>query len=191
MLCVLTSRYTGAAESQVEKDIRRFAEAENGEQFLATIDQIISANLTPDFWEVTLPDQLSWSGGNVPSMFAYFASLNLLGAKVLFSTMTVHELLDPANAGKKQSMNVITSSPRPTSKEKASKEHREPTRLQMRSLNGLTTSESPTKLQLTTFHNYSPNVFLPTNNSHSVSGMHCPKVGKKWNTTSSCRNAKS
>jgi len=104
MLCVLTSRYTGAAESQVEKDIRRFAEAENGEQFLATIDQIISANLTPDFWEVTLPDQLSWSGGNVPSMFAYFASLNLLGAKVLFSTMTVHELLDPANAGKKQSI---------------------------------------------------------------------------------------
>lgn len=104
MMCVLTSRYTGSPESQVEKDIRRFAEAESGEQFIATIDQIIAANLTQDFWEVTLPDLLSWSGGYIPSMFAYFASLNLLGAKVLFSSMTVHELLDPANAGKKQAI---------------------------------------------------------------------------------------
>lgn len=101
MMCVLTSRYTGSPESQVEKDIRRFAEAADGEQFLATIDQVIDANLTPDFWELTLPELLSWSGGYVPSMFAYFASLNLLGAKVLFSNMTVHELLDPANTGKK------------------------------------------------------------------------------------------
>ncbi len=104
MMCVLTSRYTGSPESQVEKDIRRFAEATNGEQFLATIDQIIDSNLTPDFWDLTLPDLLSWSGGYIPSMFAYFASLNLLGAKVLFSNMTVHELLDPTNTGKKQAM---------------------------------------------------------------------------------------
>lgn len=101
MMCVLTSRYTGSPESQVEKDIRRFGEAANGEQFLATIDQIIENNLTPDFWELTLPDLLGWSGGYIPSMFAYFASLNLLGAKVLFSNMTVHQLLDPATTGKK------------------------------------------------------------------------------------------
>ena len=104
MMCVLTSRYTGSPESQVEKDIRRFGEASTGEQFLATIDQIIAANLTDDYWQTTLPEQLSWSGGNIPAMFAYYASLNLLGAKVLFSTMTVHELLDPANAGKKQAI---------------------------------------------------------------------------------------
>ena len=104
MMCVLTCRYTGSPESQVEKDIRRFGEASTGEQFLATIDQIIAANLTDDYWQTTLPEQLSWSGGNIPAMFAYYASLNLLGAKVLFSTMTVHELLDPANAGKKQAI---------------------------------------------------------------------------------------
>ena len=104
MMCVLTSRYTGSPESQVEKDIRRFAEATNGEQFLATIDQIIAANLTNDYWDVALPDLLRWSGGNVPAMFVYFAALNLLGAKVLFSSLTVHELLDPANSGKKKAI---------------------------------------------------------------------------------------
>jgi hypothetical protein len=103
MMCVLTSRYTGAAESQVEKDIRRFADADSGEQFLATIDQVIEANLTEDFWGVTLPDLLAFSGGYIPAMFAYHASLNLLGAKVLFSPMTVHELLDPTQIGKKSS----------------------------------------------------------------------------------------
>ena len=104
LMCVLTSRYTGSPESQVEKDLRRFAEAESGEQFLATLDQVIESQLSNDFWEITLPDQLSWSGGYVPAMFAYYAALNLLGARVLFSNMTVHELLEPTVVSKRQSI---------------------------------------------------------------------------------------
>ena len=103
-MVMLTSRYTGSPESQVEKDIRRFAEAKSGEEFIAIIDSIVSSNLTNDYWEVTLPEQLAWSGGYVPAMFAYVASQNLLGAKVLFSKLTVHQLLDPANMAKKKSL---------------------------------------------------------------------------------------
>ncbi len=104
LMCVLTSRYTGAAETQVEKDIRRFAEAPDSAAFLAGLDQVISSQLTSDFWNVNLPDQLAWSGGYIPAMFAYFAALNLLGAKVLFSNLTVHQLLDPAQTSKKKSI---------------------------------------------------------------------------------------
>lgn len=104
MMCVLTSRYTGSAETQVDKDLRRFSEAPDGAAYLAMLDQIIASQLTSDYWELTLPDQLSYSGGNVPAMFAYFASLNLLGAKVLFSNLTVHQLLDPAQVAKKQAI---------------------------------------------------------------------------------------
>jgi hypothetical protein len=104
LMCVLTSRYTGSPETQVEKDMRRFAEATDSAEFLATVDQIVSSQLTTDFWEVTLPDQLAWSGGYVPAMFAYFATLNLLDAKVLFSNLTVHQLLDPAQTSKKSSI---------------------------------------------------------------------------------------
>lgn len=104
LMCVLTSRYTGSPESQVEKDLRRCADAATGEQFLATLDQIVDSQLSNDFWDITLPDQLSWSGGYVPAMFAYYAALNLLGAKVLFSNMSVHELLDPTVVTKKKSI---------------------------------------------------------------------------------------
>lgn len=103
-MVMLTSRYTGSPESQVEKDIRRFAEANTGEEFLATIDAIIGSNLTNDYWEVALPDQLAWSGGYIPAMFAYVAAQNLLGGKVLFSKLTIHELLDPAYKAKKASL---------------------------------------------------------------------------------------
>lgn len=104
LMCVLTSRYTGAAETQVEKDIRRFSELDSGEAFLATLDQIVESQLTNDYWETTLPEQLSWSGGYIPSMFAYYAALSLLDAKVLFSNLTVHQLLDPSQGGKKSSI---------------------------------------------------------------------------------------
>ena len=104
MMCVLTSRYTGSAETQVEKDIRRLGEATNGKEFLGIIGAIVDAQLTGDFWEVALPDQLRWSGGFVPSMFAYYAALNLLGAKVLFSSLPVHDLLDPTHQPKKAAL---------------------------------------------------------------------------------------
>lgn len=103
-MCVLTSRYTGSPETQVEKDIRRFSEAKDGEEFLAILDSVIASQLTNDYWELSLPDQLSWSGANIPAMYAYFAALNVLGAKVLFSTLTVHELLDPSQGGKKKAI---------------------------------------------------------------------------------------
>lgn len=104
LMCVLTSRYTGSPETQVEKDIRRFAEAADGREFLAALDQIVTSQLTSDFWELTLPDQLAWSGGYIPAMFAYFAALDLLGAKVLFSNLSVHQLLDPTHIAKKNSI---------------------------------------------------------------------------------------
>lgn len=104
LMCVLTSRYTGAAETQVEKDMRRFTEAATESEFVAILDQIIKSQLTDDYWEQTLPEQLAWSGGFVPAMFAYFASLNLLDAKVLFSNLTVHQLLDPAIESKKKAI---------------------------------------------------------------------------------------
>ncbi len=100
-MCVLTSRYTGSAETQVEKDLRMFASATTGDEFLNILDRAIATSLTDDYWTVTLPDLLKWSGGFIPAMFAYYAALNLLGAKVLFSNLTVHELLDPTHVGKK------------------------------------------------------------------------------------------
>jgi len=91
----LTGRYTGSPETILESDLRRFSEAESADDFVAIIDHVIETQLTADFWTVTLPDLLDSSGNYSPYLFAYYASLNLLDAKALFSKMKINDLFDP------------------------------------------------------------------------------------------------
>lgn len=100
-MCALTGRYTGNPETLVDRDIRRLAEGTSAQDFVAILDGIIGNTLTSDFWSVTLPDMLESSSAYTPPLFAYHASLNLLGARALFSSLGVSQLLDPSVKGKK------------------------------------------------------------------------------------------
>ena len=91
----LTGRYTGSPETILESDLRRFAEIQTADEFVAIIDHVVSTQLTSDFWTVTLPEYLESSAAWSPYLFAYYASLNLLDAKALFSEMKINELFDP------------------------------------------------------------------------------------------------
>jgi hypothetical protein len=91
----LTGRYTGSPETILESDLRRFSEAETADDFIAVIDHVIETQLTTDFWEVTLPELLDSSSAWSPYLFGYYASLNLLDAKALFSNMKINDLFDP------------------------------------------------------------------------------------------------
>jgi hypothetical protein len=103
-MTALTSRYTGNFESQAERDLKQLSEAQNAQDYLAIVERLIATNLTNDFWEVTLPERLDTSAAYSPSLFAYYAAMNLLDARVLFSTLTVKELLDPATKSKKSAI---------------------------------------------------------------------------------------
>ncbi|MDA7823658.1 DUF262 domain-containing protein [Opitutales bacterium] len=91
----LTGRYTGSPETILESDLRRFTEADSPESFIEIVDSIIDTQLTKDFWQVNLPDHLDSSAAWSPYLFAYYASLNLLEAKALFSKMKINDLFDP------------------------------------------------------------------------------------------------
>jgi hypothetical protein len=91
----LTGRYTGSPETILEADLRRFADAESADDFVAIIDGVIDTQLTSDFWNVTLPDLLDSSAAWSPYLFGYYAALNLLDARALFSHMKINELFDP------------------------------------------------------------------------------------------------
>lgn len=91
----LTGRYTGSPETILEADLRRFDQATDAESFLGVIDQVVETQLTSDYWDVTLPDQLDSSAAWSPYLFGYYAALNLLDAKALFSEMRISELFDP------------------------------------------------------------------------------------------------
>ncbi len=91
----LTGRYSGSPETVLESDLRRFVEIKSADEFIGVIDHVVDTQLTSDFWNVTLPDLLDSSAAWSPYLFAYYASLNLLDAKALFSEMKIDDLFDP------------------------------------------------------------------------------------------------
>lgn len=102
-MTTLTARYSSSPETTMEADLARLRSATDADGFVKNFDQLISDTLTEDFWTITLPNEIATSSPRSPSLFAYYAALNLLDAKVLFSKMKVSELLDPAIKAKKSS----------------------------------------------------------------------------------------
>lgn len=100
-MTTLTARYSASPETTMEADFARLRSVNDIMGFVKTFDQVISDTLTEDFWNITLPNEIATSSPRSPSLFAYYAALNLLDARVLFSKMKVSELLDPAIKAKK------------------------------------------------------------------------------------------
>ena len=95
-MATLTGRYSSSPETTLEADLARFRQVESADGFVAMLQQVCETSLTNDFWTITLPSELATSGAKSPAMFAYFAALNLLDARGLFSTQKVADLMDPA-----------------------------------------------------------------------------------------------
>ena len=85
----------------MEQDLARLRDVTDAAGFIAMLDHIVADTFTDDYWGITLPNELATSSPRSPSLFAYYAALNLLSARVLFSKMHVAELLDPALKAKK------------------------------------------------------------------------------------------
>lgn len=100
----LTGRYTSSPESRMEQDLTLLRGLNHAPEFIGTLDRQIDAVFTDDYWRITLPNELATSSSRSPALFAYYAALNLLDAKVLFSNMKVTELLDPSIKAKKSAL---------------------------------------------------------------------------------------
>jgi len=100
-MAALTGRYSSSPESRVESDLALLRGKTTPEEFIATLDQVVDDTLTQDYWQITLPNALATSAARSPTLYAYYAALNLVNARVLFSKMRVTELFDPALKTKK------------------------------------------------------------------------------------------
>jgi hypothetical protein len=103
-MTALTGRYTNSPETVMEQDLSRLRDIKDASGFVDFLDRIISDTLTEDYWNITLPNELATSSPRSPSLFAYYAALNLLEARVLFSKMKVSTLLDPAMKARKSAV---------------------------------------------------------------------------------------
>ncbi len=92
----LTGRYTGSPETRMEQDLAELREIKDSDGFVQFINRMINNAFTEDYWNINLPNALATSSSSSPALFAHYASLNILGAKVLLSQMSVSDLLDPA-----------------------------------------------------------------------------------------------
>lgn len=89
----LTGRYTGSPETKMERDLALLRDIKTADGFIEKINHVIDTELTGDYWSITLPDELATSSPRSPALFAYYASLKILNANGLFSSLQVSELL--------------------------------------------------------------------------------------------------
>ncbi|WP_159013556.1 DUF262 domain-containing protein [Acidisoma sp. S159] len=97
----MTGRYTSSPETRFEFDIAQLKTSKDAQDYLGRLRQICAQTLTNDFWEMTLPTALATSAARSPSRFAYQASLMLLGARALYSPLTITDMVDPEIRGPK------------------------------------------------------------------------------------------
>lgn len=100
----LTGRYTSSPESVMDSDLNRLKQVADGPGFVQLLDGIMAAELTNDFWTISLPAALDSSSARNPELFAFVAAQNRLQALVLFSHKRVPDLLDPALKTKKKAL---------------------------------------------------------------------------------------
>lgn len=100
----ITGRYTGSPETVMEMDLARLRGLATADEFKKVLDDIIVSQLTNDFWDITLPMDLSTSSSTSPSLYAYYAALYVLGANGLFSKLKVSDLLQEGLRSKKSAL---------------------------------------------------------------------------------------
>ena len=96
-----TGRYTNSPETRIEEDLGRFKDADrrNPASFVATVENVISTALTPDYWSIQLPDDFVTSSTSAsPSYQAYLAALNILDADLFAIDEKVRDWMDPSAA---------------------------------------------------------------------------------------------
>ncbi len=96
-----TGRYTGSSETALEADLGRInsLDPNNAQAFCDELDRQIRANFTNDYWEVSLPTRLDSSSAKSPALCSYWAALNVLDAELLFSNLTMRDMLKPEGGG--------------------------------------------------------------------------------------------
>lgn len=100
----ITGRYTGSPETVMEMDLARLRGLTTADEFQKVLDDIVTSQLTNDFWDITLPMDLSTSSSTSPSLYAYYAALYVLGANGLFSKLKVSDLLQEGLRSKKSAL---------------------------------------------------------------------------------------
>lgn len=96
--------YTSSPETAMETDLADLRNVKTANEFVALLESKIDSKFTNDFFNITLANALATSAPRNPAWFGYCAALNVLDAKVLFSTLHTRELFSPIATGTKNAL---------------------------------------------------------------------------------------
>jgi len=97
-MTTLSRRYAGSGESKCEQDLKLIDS--DGKNFVSVLEEIMSVELTEDFWNIRLPNQLVNSRVSMSRAYdCYTASNIILGSKTLFSSHKLINLADTQRRG--------------------------------------------------------------------------------------------
>ncbi|MBK7540124.1 MAG: hypothetical protein IPI49_33165 [Myxococcales bacterium] len=97
---LVTARYSTSSETVFEADLTRVrSAASDGEQFAATLDGVLAATFTGDYWSRTLVNNLETQRKLAPSSLAFRAAQVVLGTRALFSDVALVTMLAPGPSG--------------------------------------------------------------------------------------------
>jgi hypothetical protein len=103
-MSALTARYSSSPESIMEQDLNNLRDVKNASGFIELLNKTIQDTFTDDYWEITVPNNLATTAARGPSLFAYYAAQNLMGARGLFSNIKVSDLIDTGLRAKKSAL---------------------------------------------------------------------------------------
>lgn len=95
----LSGRYTGSAETQLQKDLDRLTAIDGNlaADFVSTLETVIASELSDDFWSLRMPDSLTTSSASLSPVYqTYLAALNILDADMFMLDNKVQQWMDPS-----------------------------------------------------------------------------------------------
>lgn len=103
-MSTITGFYTGATESEVEKQFADLRDVSNADEFVAYLNAVIANKFTGDYFEYSLPAELNSSSATSPAWYGYIAAINVLGTPMLFSTAPLSQYFVLGTSGDKNSV---------------------------------------------------------------------------------------
>lgn len=95
----VSSYYTGSYEADTQSDLNAVMSFHTAEEFQEFLVAKISAVFTQDYFNISLPEALATSAAISPAWNAYCAAQNILGTRVMFSTIPIRNLFSPGASG--------------------------------------------------------------------------------------------
>lgn len=100
----ITGLYVGSFESEFEQQLNDVSRLETADEFQAYFDRRLAAIMTDDYFSITLPSALNANEATGPTWWGFVAAQVVLGAKALFSTAPLSQLLLTGSSGSKKAL---------------------------------------------------------------------------------------